>query len=137
MRLPARCVSTPSTVTIAEVAYHESEKGAGALDPAVEHDITSLWDAPSPVRLMEFHELIRHDARRLIRSSLTEERALKPLDAIHLASAMRVGAALVHTYDKKWSAYQRAIGIPVDRPAPLVPTLFTADDATADQTPPR
>jgi predicted nucleic acid-binding protein len=87
-----------SVISEVEVACVASEKTGGALDPQVEQSINELWVPASPINVVEFHELIATRARELIRIGLIEDRALKPIDAIHLASAESVGASELQTY---------------------------------------
>ena len=50
---------------------------------------------------MEFYELIARDAQALIRWALEKGFSLKTADAIHIATADRLGAKEFHTYDEK------------------------------------
>lgn len=123
-----------STVSVAEVAFAKQEKDGRALDAATEARIESLWMAPSPVILVEFHRLIANDARRLVRASMVQKLKLKPMDAIHMATAERMQALALHTYDGPMMANAPLVGYPITRPEPHQPTLpfntsVTVDDA--------
>ena len=107
-----------SVVSLTEVAYRSSEKDAHQLDNNVEEQIDALFADPA-VTLIEYHEGIARRARQLIREakfSVNEERALKPMDAIHLASALSIGVDAVHTYDDKWTGYAEMLGILIGPP---------------------
>lgn len=88
-----------SFLTVTEVAFAKAEKDQRALDQAVEERIDALWFPPSRVRLEDVHQVVTFDARQLLRKSMIEKRKLKPVDAIHLATALRRGAKEFHTYD--------------------------------------
>jgi len=113
-----------STLSKVEVAFGANEQQNHALDPEVEARIDQLWDTGSPVKLVEFHELLAEDARGLIRLALTKEWSLRPADAVHLATAMRYRAGSFHTYDNKLPRYSGEIGITIEEPiapAPMMP----------------
>lgn len=95
-----------SVLSIAEVAFVAAERVA--LDQAQEEAIEALWDGP--VRLAEFHRLAAQDARSFIREGLAAGRGLKPADAIHLATASRLGVTEVHTYDGPMSRWDGHLG---------------------------
>lgn len=119
-----------STVAIAEVAWAASEKAQWRIDPAVEQKIAALWEPSSPINLVEFHLVIAEDARDLMRAALPHNWILKPLDAIHLATAARMQVERIHTYEPKWRKYAPMVGSPVIEP-PQVKQL-TLDMAAAD-----
>ncbi len=113
-----------STVTIAEVAFGAAEQQGQALDPAVEAKIGALWQPSSPVKLVEFHALIAAEAVQLIRQVLPAGLSLKPMDAIHLATASRMKVQRIETYDDKWPKFAAHLGIPIQAPAPIQPKLI-------------
>jgi predicted nucleic acid-binding protein len=112
-----------STFSKVEVALGASEQQAKVLDKAVEDKIDELWGTGSPVKLVEFHELLADDARNLIRQGITRGWSLKPTDALHLATAMRHGTVAFHTYDKPLRKYSGQIGITIEEPVSPAPYL--------------
>ena len=76
-----------SMLTQVEVSFAASEQQKRILDPQVEQRITSLWSDPEAVVSVEYHEGIGQVAKGLIRDAITKGWGLKPLDAIHLATA--------------------------------------------------
>ena len=89
-----------STLSVTEVAYTSYEKAAGLLLTEEEQRVEALWH--SPVVLIEYHRTIAANARKLIRTSFEGHGPrLKPLDAIHAATALQHNARAFHTYDKK------------------------------------
>jgi predicted nucleic acid-binding protein len=115
-----------STITIVEVAYAKTEREEGLLDPNVERKIEKLWIPPSPIRLVEFHKVIADKAKELIRRSLSLGLSLKPMDAIHLATAQDMNANGFHTYDDKLTRFEQLVNFKIDRPLitqlPLLPS---------------
>jgi predicted nucleic acid-binding protein len=88
-----------SVLSITEVAFATCEKDAKTLDPEVEAKISKLWQAGSPIKIVEFYELIAVKAQQLMRAALAHGWSLKPPDAIHLATADQLGVKEFHTYD--------------------------------------
>ena len=88
-----------STISITEVAFASAEKVGKALDDEVEAAIDALWNDRSAVTLVEYSEVIARGARSLLRQALQHGRALKPMDAIHLATAINRKVDDVHTTD--------------------------------------
>jgi predicted nucleic acid-binding protein len=90
----------------------------------VEAKINKLWEPASPVVMVEFHTLIAEAAQRLTRSGVPQGLSLKPMDAVHLATARRMEVDAFHTYDgplKKWAAQ---VGYPIGEPNPTSPRLL-------------
>lgn len=112
-----------SAISVVEVAFALQEKETGVLDQAVEDAISGLWAADSPIKLVEYYPLIGEDARALIRAALPVGWRLKPNDAIHLATARRIGAVEFHTYDTGLSKYEATLGFPIRQPAATTPML--------------
>jgi len=105
-----------SAMTKVEVAYGSAEKCGRALDPATEDAIESLWDGYECIVTVEFHDAIALDARGLMRKAIEEGRKLRPMDAIHLATAAWVGAKEFHTYDPRILKYPVAGSYKISEP---------------------
>ncbi len=117
-----------STITIAEVAYHAEERARLALDPTVQNVLDALWADRSAIQLVETTRLDTVAARDLQRWSIAQGwGGLKPMDAIHLATARRMQVSEFHTYeDGKLDKYGAQIGCAVVRPSvaqPMLPDL--------------
>lgn len=113
-----------STASIVEVAVGASEQQQATLSEETEARINKLWEPAAPVKMVEFHTLIAEAAQRLMRSGIPEGWSLKPMDAVHLSTARRMGVDAFHTYDgplKKWSA---RVGYPIGEPNPTSPRLL-------------
>ena len=110
-------------MSLTEVAFAAQEKDNRALDQEAEDRISGLWALDGPVRLAEFHSLIGHEARQLIRQAILNGWKLTPLDAIHLATARRLGATEFYTYDGGLKKYESAIGIMINEPIAATPML--------------
>lgn len=106
-----------SSISRVEIAFIQSEKEGGTLDPEAEQAIDALWLPGSPLKTVEFYDLIADRARRLIRQGIDQGwGALKPKDAIHVATAAQMGVSEMHSYDgqvKKWSD---KLGFPITDP---------------------
>lgn len=115
-----------STVSITEVAYAKIEKDGKALDPEIEAAIDDLWNDRSAVKLVEYNEIIAREARTLIRKAVEMGRTLKPMDAIHLATAMNRKVEDFHTTDGPLKNVTWAgLTFPVRDPFTDRPKLFT------------
>lgn len=112
-----------STLSKVEVAFAAGEQTKGTLDPAVEAQIDELWGTGSPVKMVEFHDVLASDARQLIRDALPKGWSLRPADAIHLATAARHRVSEVHTYDTPLLKYKDLIGIPILHPKAQAPMM--------------
>jgi predicted nucleic acid-binding protein len=103
-----------SSVSRVEVAFIQSEKASGALDAEAEKAIEAFWSPGSPIKTVEFYDLIGDSAKALIRKGIEQGWGnLKPMDAIHLATAQRLAVSEMHSYDeriKKWSGH---LGFPI------------------------
>ena len=93
-----------SALSLVEVAFGAAEQQQRALDPQTEQRIDQLWNDPKAVTVVEFHPGIGRAARDLVRNAITQGRSLKPLDAVHLATAQwlhQTGRSIAefHTYD--------------------------------------
>ncbi len=106
-----------SSISRVEVAYVQSEKDVGKLDPKVEDAIDALWAPGSPIKTVEFYDLIGDKARTLIRQGITQGWGqLKPMDAIHLATAQQMAVAEFHTYCDRLQKWTGELGFPVTEP---------------------
>lgn len=106
-----------SAISQVEVAFAASEQQGQALDPQVEQQITGLWVPGSPIKAVEFYELIAERARLLMRQGITQGwGSLKPADAIHLATAQQMAVAEFHTYDGDLLKWSGTAGFPIVEP---------------------
>jgi predicted nucleic acid-binding protein len=114
-----------SVISIAEVAYAETERLRGALSPDIEQRIEGLWAIGSPLKVAEVYPLITTRARNLIRDSIPRGwTGLKAHDAIHLATAQQLQVEAIHSYDAKWPKYAEVLGVPISEPETDRPTLL-------------
>lgn len=113
-----------SSVSITEVAFAQAEKSGRTLDAAVEAAIDALWADRSVVKIVEYNEIIARSARGLLRRSLEARRRLKPMDAIHLATALIRHVVDFHTTDGQLQADWQDLGFPVRNPVTLQPKLL-------------
>jgi predicted nucleic acid-binding protein len=105
-----------SVVSKVEVAFAEHERSRACLDPAIEQQLDAMWD-DDLLELVELHELVARKARDLMRGRVAQGLApLKPMDAIHLASALWLQAGALHTYDEQLLSYDRYDGLTVCEP---------------------
>lgn len=110
-----------SSSSIVEVAYSVVERRQGQPDEAVERYLDELWSSPD-LRFVEPHRVIMGQARQLMRQSLHQNRSLKPMDAIHLATAMNMnqhGLAIeaFNTYDDRLRQYELLTGLQITEPS--------------------
>jgi predicted nucleic acid-binding protein len=105
-----------STVTIVEAAQGAEEQAKGALSPEIEQRISKLWLPGSAVMLVEFYAMIAEAARSLMRQATSGGWSLKPMDAIHLATAVHWHVSEFQTYDKKLEKYREIVSVPIVEP---------------------
>ena len=106
-----------SSLSRVEVAFAVEEKEAGELDSEVEQRIENLWTPGSPIKTVEFYDLIGEDAKALMRRGISQGwGALKPIDAIHLATAQRMAVSEFHTYCERMHKWSGVLGFPVTEP---------------------
>jgi predicted nucleic acid-binding protein len=117
-----------SILSIAEVAYSETEKNSNALDEETRKKIDKFWLPPSPIKMIEIGEPILWEAQDLIRTALKDGKSLKPADAIHLATAKRLSIDAVHTYDEKMKSCAGLIRFSIVEPATPGRFVFVAED---------
>lgn len=104
-----------SALTVAEVAYAALEKDKKVADPTIERRIETLWLPATRINLVDVYPVISRDARALMRQGLSLSLIPKPPDAIHLATAKKIGAKEVHSYDRL-QKYTVLAGLPVKEP---------------------
>jgi predicted nucleic acid-binding protein len=107
-----------STISRVEVSFAVTEREQHSPDPAVESAIDQMWSDVSVIECIELHDEIALLARDLIRASLTSQKTLKPLDAIHLASARWIGANALHTYDRYLQSFETFLSASIGPPTP-------------------
>jgi len=118
------CQIITSTVTIVEVAFGKVEQDRGELDEETGVKIAGLWASDSPVKVVEFFPALGEAARDLIRKALPSGISLKPMDAIHLATALHMRAVAFHTYDDRLPKFAEVLGIPIGPPLASAPKLL-------------
>lgn len=109
-------VAVTSLVTIAEVVRTEVEKSQGKLDPAILSRINAFWAPESPVERVEVFQRLVEEARELQRQSVEWNKKLRPMDAIHFATAQRRNCRRFLTYDKELLALDGKFPFSVQAP---------------------
>jgi predicted nucleic acid-binding protein len=106
-----------SVLTIAEVAFAESEQRQRQLSEDIEAKIEKLWVSPSPIKLHEVSQHVANDAKALMRRAILKGWSLRPPDAIHLATAKRGEVHEFQTYDvARLSKFSEITGYPIVQP---------------------
>lgn len=113
-----------SEVSEVEVAFAKSEQDNKVLDPDVEKQIDELWADRDTLKTIEYHHTIGIQARAIIRLAIEKGWQLKPMDAIHLATAKQCQATEFHTYDKRLLKYSNDIGFPIVEPHVIAPRMI-------------
>lgn len=118
-----------SALAQVEVAFAASEQQQRALDPEEESGIDGLWEDPNTIVVVEYQPEIGRRARALIREAITHGWSLKPLDAIHLATAqwlMNSGFPIAefHTYDGQLERYSPVVGLEIREPCVEQPGMI-------------
>lgn len=115
-----------SVLSQAEVAFAAIEKEQGKLSMGTEEAIDKLWLPGSPIKTVEFYDLIAREARDIMRQGIEQGwGSLKPADAIHLATARRMEVSEMHTYDDRLLKWNGRLGFAVVQPLLQQPTLDT------------
>jgi predicted nucleic acid-binding protein len=117
-----------SVLSKVEVSWVASEKFSRALSVAEEENIDNLWNDSSVLEIIELNDDVALHARTLLRNSMATGWQLKPLDAIHLATAQWIGATVVNTYDEKLFKFSSDIGISIEIPKAIQPKLPMISD---------
>lgn len=120
-----------STISITEVAYGAMEQTQGAVDPARDAKVESLWIPPSPIQVVEFYRLIAFRARALVRQGIIEQRKLKSMDAIHLSTAIQLEVQELHTYERDLKRWGPVVGFAIREPIATSPQLPTTGRSEA------
>jgi len=113
-----------SVISEVEVAFGAAEQNRHVLDPSIESQIDALWADREAIKLIEYHELIGLESRNIMRLSITQDWHLKPMDAIHLATAKGLNIAEFHTYDRALFKYSGYLGFVICEPHTLNPKLL-------------
>lgn len=108
-----------STISIVEVAWGIQEQTNKAPDPATEARIDSFWHGTGFIKPLEFHAAIGRLARGLMKQSIANGWKLRPLDAIHLATAQQHRVAEFYTYSKDLRKYASFLPFPIGEPHTL------------------
>ena len=108
-----------STIARVEVAFAAFEAHSSSLDPRALAEIDALWDDRSVVEVVELHDDIALGARNLMREAIPRGWSLKPLDAVHLATAQWLQAVEFHTYDTSLHKYGELTGLTIRAPYAL------------------
>lgn len=104
-----------SSICITEVAFTAAER-AGGLSEKTERVINKLWSPGSPIRVIDYSQLVARKAQKLLRHTLKSKLKLKPLDAIHIATAMQSHATELHTYDENLYPWSECSGVKIMKP---------------------
>lgn len=107
------------------MAFIAAESQKKRLNDEVEKAIDEFWADDSVLELIEFHDGIAELARKIIRDGLPKGWKLKPLDAIHLATAKLIKATEFQTYDlSDCKRYESDLGIKICEPYVVQPKLI-------------
>jgi predicted nucleic acid-binding protein len=112
-----------STVSMVEVSFGAAEQARSRALPAIDNQIRQLWLPPSPVKLVEVHTLIAEEARGLVRLAMARQWSLKPMDAIHLATAKSLAVSVLHTYDQGLPRFAPDFSFSITEPNTPAPRL--------------
>lgn len=113
-----------SEISEVEVAFAKSEQDKKALDPEIEKQMDELWADRDTLKVVEYHHTIGIEARAIIRLAMEKGWQLKPMDAIHLATAKQCQVTEFHTYDKGLLKYSNEIGFLIVEPHVIAPRMI-------------
>ena len=85
--------------------------------------IDNLWEDRKAIQMVEVTPVVTRKSRDPVRDAKGLGFSLKPMDAIHLATAMLYGATEFDTYDNGLTKYAPAVGMPIREPVLAQPTL--------------
>jgi predicted nucleic acid-binding protein len=110
-----------SSESIVEVSNVADEKTNGRLDPKFEIMIDKMWNNHHLIKMIDNGPHIAPIARRLIRDAIPQGWALKPKDAVHLASCYWYNRHVCRvdefqTYDGKLIKFAAMIGVHICEP---------------------
>jgi predicted nucleic acid-binding protein len=113
-----------SELSEVEVSHAKSEQDKKALDADIERKIDNLWADRDTLKVVEYHHTIGIEARNYIRLGIEKGWQLKPLDAIHLATARCWQVLEFHTYDKRLLKYSNDVGFLIMNPHIISPRMI-------------
>ena len=115
-----------SVLTIAEVTFAAQELENHELAPEVVDQIESILNDRSVVTLVDVTPAVARRARELQRNGKFSGRSIRPMDALHLATAVTLSPAPVeiHTYDTGWPRWADVLGLPIVEPRTDAPNLL-------------
>lgn len=108
-----------STLSIVEVAFGAGEKVDREFEPTVEATIDALWQPGSVITLAEPSVPTLTIARRYVRRAVESGRSVKPLDAVHLATAVaaKVDRLLTYEEEPRRAYWAELTGLAVEEPS--------------------
>jgi predicted nucleic acid-binding protein len=118
-----------SAISIIEVAKTQQEKDNQLLDSTIENKLDAMWHDPF-IRTVEISPNLLFEARKLMRDDLKRGGILKPLDAIHLATANWINRYSptrideFQTYDPGLKRFALDIGMSIVEPTIKQPKLL-------------
>lgn len=113
-----------SHLSVVEVAYASHEMVGGNLPPEIDESIEALWQDTNAIEVIEVNDEITYTARDLIRWSINQGfKALRSVDAIHIATAIYSQVAELNSYEAKFKRYEPYLDFPVREPAAEQPSL--------------
>ena len=90
-----------SIISQVEADFAEGERPPGRLDSEKLAALDAAWNDRDTLLLVDVHQGIVEEARRIVRDGAHSARGLRSADAIYLATAKYVGATSFHTYDER------------------------------------
>lgn len=113
-----------STASITEVAFGSVEMNKRALKTEIQAAIEGLWVPDSPIMLSEVSVLVVERARDIMRRAVSQgTKVPKPMDAIHLSTALRLEANEFQTYDEPLKKAAVNAGLTSGIPSASSPSL--------------